>query len=327
MRFSSRITLAAALTGSLAAACGNAGSDLGLAITGTGVVAVGVFLDSDGSHTFTPLDARFPSARVALLIKGTGDTLRTAQTNAQGIALFQNVPLGQYSVAVVQASIGDSIQVQEVTPASLQVETDDSLGVDVRLGFPEVSIREARALPAGRRVFLRGTILSGVQSFRDTTSHVSDSSGQIRLTRVSLRGGLTGNTPGDSVSVLGVTSSRAGQPSLDNAIIAKFGNRPAPIPLAVGTGTAASANGGLLDAALVQITGAIILDTTTVAPDFQVRATDGSGTLIILLDGNINFNRSGFRPGRAMNVRGVLVPNGSGGWSLKPRDTADVLLL
>ena len=195
-----------------------------------------------------------------------------------------------------------------------------------RLSYPEFSIREARALPPGQRVFIRGIILAGVQSFRDTTSHVADSSGQIRLTRVSLRGGLLGNNPGDSVSVLGITSTRAGQPTLDLSLISRFGQRPPPIPLAVSTLNASTASGGILDAGLVQITGAIISDTLTIAPDFRITVSDGSGNLNIIIDGNLQIPRSVFRPGRSMNVRGVLVPDGLGAWTLKPRDPGDIVL-
>jgi hypothetical protein len=165
-----------------------------------------------------------------------------------------------------------------------------------------------------------------VQSFRDTTSHLSDSSGAIRLTRVALRGGLTGNNPGDSVSVLGVTSSRAGQPTLDQAVISRFGTRPEPIPLPVGTGPASNAGNGIWDAALVQITGALISDTATIAPDFKVVVSDGTGSLDMILDGNLQFPRTAFRPGRSVNARGVLVPNGVGGWVFKPRALGDVTL-
>ena len=199
---------------------------------------------------------------------------------------------------------------------------DTNTVVAIRLSFPEVSIRQARLLPVGKRAFIRGVILAGVQSFRDTTSHIVDSSGQIRLTRVSLRTGI-GNTPGDSVSVLGVASTRAGQPTIDLAVISRFGQRPAPIPLPVATGTAATAAGGTLDAGLVIITGAIISDTATAAPDYRVVGSDGTGPITVLLDGLINFNRANFRPGRSMNVQGVLVPDGTGAWVLKPRQIAD----
>jgi hypothetical protein len=330
MRFPlTRLCCAALFAAGLVVACSNAGNDFGLSVTTTNSVSVGVFLDRDGSRTLTlPTDTVFANARVALLFAGTSDTLKAMSSNSLGVAKFDDVPLGRYRVVVVPSSIGDSIEVQKIEPESLTVRaTDINTDVLARLGYPEVSIRQARALPAGRRVFIRGIVLAGVQSFRDTTSHVADSSGQIRLTRVTLRGGLTFNNPGDSVSALGLTSSRAGQPTLDNALISKFGQRPPPTPLDISTGTAATANIGALDAALVRITGALISDTATVAPDFRVVANDGTGTLNIILDANISFIRSAFRPGRSIIVKGVLVPDGQGGWSLKPRELSDVLLL
>jgi hypothetical protein len=286
-----------------------------------------VYLDRDGSRTPTALDTVFANARTALLVFGNGDTLKTMNTNPQGFARFEGVPIGQYRVVIVPSSLGDSIQVAAVDSSIIRlVAADTNVGVVARLGYPEVSIRAARALPANRRVFIRGVILAGVQSFRDTTSHVADSSGQIRLTQVVLLGGLLGNTPGDSVSVLGLTSSRAGQPTLENARIARFATRPPPIPLAVSTATAASASGGLLDAALVQITGGIIADTATVAPDFRIGVSDGSRTLQIIIDGILQIPRSVFKPGASMIVRGVLVPDGFGGWTLKPRGAGDIVI-
>lgn len=318
----------AILAGMLAiTACVNEGSDLGFGPEATSNIAVVVYLDRDGSRTPTALDTVYRGARVGLFIRNSVDTFRTGTTDAAGVVRFTALPLGEYRLAVVPGSIGDSIEVQKVDTNEVRLTAGiDTLGVLARLGYPEVSIREARNLPAGRRVFIRGIILAGVQSFSDTTSHVSDSSGQVRLTRVSLRGGLTENAPGDSVSVLGITSSRAGQPTLDQSIIARFATRPAPIPLPVSTGTAATASNGALDAALVQITGAIISDTATIAPDFRVVVSDGTGSLSMILDARHNFPRNVFAPGRSLNARGVLVPDGVGGWVFKPRGLGDVTL-
>ena len=317
----SGLALAGLLSG-----CQNSGSDLGFGAASTAAVVVGIYLDRDGSRTITQLDTSFVGARVALLYRGTSDTVRTVTSNAIGIARFDAVPVGQYGVTVGPSSIGDSIQVQAIDNAEPTVRAQDTTQfVVVRLGYPELTIRQARALLLGKRAFIRGVVLAGVQSFRDTTSHVSDSSGQIRLTRVALRGGLTGNNPGDSVSVLGVASTRAGQPTLDLALLTRIGSRPAPIPFSLSTATAATASGGLLDAALVQVVGAAISDTGAVAPDFRVTVSDGSGPLNIILDANLPFPRSVFRPGRSMNVKGVLVPDGLGAWHLKPRDLSDVV--
>ncbi len=310
----------------LAAACSSS-TDLAFPAEKPGTIQVLAYLDRDGSRTLTALDTTYANARVALLLKGSDDTLKTALTTTIGIATFNDVPRGEYRLAIVAASLGDSVEVAAIDSNEVRLEVQpDTVGAVVRLQYPEVTFREARTLPLGKRIFVRGIVLAGVQSFRDTTSYVSDSSGAMRLTQVTLRGGLTGNSPGDSVSVLGVTSTRTGQPTLDLAVLARFATRPPPIPVQVNTGTAASAATGTLDANLVQITGAAITDTVTDAPDFRVTVTDGSGSLVIVLDGNINFVRTGFRPTRTLNARGVLVPSGNGGWTLKPRDTGDVVL-
>lgn len=309
------------------AACESSGVDLGFPPEQTGVVLVAVYLDRDGSRTITPFDTAYGNARVALLLKGSDDTVRTLASPAGGVAAFTGVPFGEYKIAIAPASLGDTVELDDIdTPSIRLTATADTIAVFARLTFPEVTLRQVRTLPLGKRVFARSVVLAGVQSFRDTTSHVVDSSGALRLTQVSLRGGLTGNSPGDSVSVLGVVSSRAGQPTLDLALITRFGTRPAPIPLQVSTATAATASTGALDANLVQITSATISDTVTDTPDFRVTVSDGSGSVVVLLDASINFVRSIFRPGRSLNAAGVLVPDGTGGWVLKPRSLGDVVV-
>ncbi len=328
-----RRSVGPSLAAMVLAGCVSAGSDLGFGPEETRVVAVVIYLDRDGSRTPTAvLDTLYRGARVGLFVRGSQDTFKVATTNALGTALFTGVPLGQYRVDIVPSSIGDSIEVQAIRVGLVDTNevrvtfADDTTGAEGRLGYPEFSVRQARNLPLGRRVFIRGVILSGVQSFRDTTSHVTDSSLAIRLTRVSLKGGLTGNNPGDSVSVLGVTASRAGQPTLDNASISRFNTRPEPVPLPVSTGTASTASNGALDAALVRLTGATITDTATVSPDFQVTISDGTGSLRMILDANIPFPRPQFIPLRSLQAVGVLVPDGVGGWVIKPRQLGDVLL-
>ena len=327
MRNSSSRRLAAGLALLLTlGACQNAGSDLGFGASQTGGIFVGLYLDRDGSRTQSVgVDTVFAHARVALLARGSTDTLQVVVSNALGIAQFDEVPVGEYRITVDPGSIGDTLVVQAIDSANVRLTVGGTNPiVVVRLGYPEFSIRAARALPLGKRAFIRGVVLVGVQAFRDTTSHISDSSGQIRLTRVQLRGGLTGNSPGDSVSVLGTASSRDGQPTLDAAIVSRFGNRPPPVPFFITTAVAATANAGALDAALIQVNSAVVSDSATIAPDFRVIASDNSGPVKIILDANLPFARTQFRPGRSINVTGVLVPDGVGGWNLKPRSTGDV---
>lgn len=308
------------------AACSNAGSNLGFAPTALKNINLLAFLDRDASGSLGTPDTVYGGARISLRPSGGGQAIQTVTTGPGGLSALVNIPVGDYLVTVDSASLGDTVTVAAISPdrVRLSASTETAISVNVRLSYYEFSIRAARQAAPGRRALIKGIVLAGVQSFRDTTSYVQDTSGQIRLTRVSLRGGLTGNNPGDSVIVLGTVSSRAGQPTLDRAIITLAGTRPAPIPFSVTTATAASAMSGVLDAALVQVTGAIISDTGAVGPDFQVIGSDGSGPLTVILDAFGGFNRQAFVPGRPIIARGVLVPNGTGQWVLKPRNAGDV---
>ncbi len=324
--FSGRLTLASALVAALPA-CDNSGAALGFADENTGTIGVAVFLDRDGSRTLSAADTVYGGARIALLLKGRHDTLRTEPSNARGLIFFKSLPFGEYRVAVAKASLGDSLEVANIDITDISIsQNHDTAGVVIRVAYPELTIRQARAAAPGKRVFIRGVVLAGVQVFRDTTSYVADSSGSIRLTEVALRGGLVGNTPGDSISALGTISSRLGQPVLARALVGRFGSRPPPVALIVNTVTAASASSGAFDAGLVQVIAALISDTASVSPDFKVTVNDGSGPLAIILDANAPFLRALFVPGKHVNARGVLVPNGTGGWTLKPRDTADIVV-
>jgi hypothetical protein len=337
MRTFSR-ALVAVLAGTALAGCDNSGVDLGFGTIKTNVVRATVYLDRDGSHGISAVDTTYSGARVALLQRGTTDTVASVLTDSRGVALLTNVALGEYSVAVSPVGLGDSVLVAAIDTSivlpstnkptidikvSLQRDTTDVL---VRLSYPELNIRQARNAVPGKRVFIRGIVLAGIQSFADRTTHIADTTDlAIRLTGVTLKGGIVSNPPGDSVTVLGLTGSLLGQPSVVQAAITRLAARPAPIPLSVSTFEAATAKGGTLDANLVRITNALISDTGSISPDYKVVVSDGTGSVTIVLDGDIlNFNLNAFVPGRHVNARGVLVPDGAGGWTLKPRDPTDV---
>lgn len=303
-------------------ACDNAGQSLAYPDLVTGEIAVGVYIDRDGSLTQSAADTVYPGVRVALLTANGSDTLRTATTQADGIARFTNVPIGTYRVRVDRAALPDSLPVVVGDTGVLRIlARQDSAGAGrlVRVGFREVSIAEARALAPGQRVFIRGTVLATLQSFRDSSTHLASGGSFIRVTGATHRPGRTGNNLGDSVIVLGVTGTNAGQPIMRDGLVGTVTERLAPIPLPITLAQAISANNGALDAALVELPIATITDTATVTPDFRVRMAIGNDTITVLLDQLLNVTRTNFVPGRLLNARGVLVPNGNGTWFLKPR--------
>lgn len=190
------------------------------------------------------------------------------------------------------------------------------------------SIAAARALPAGRLVVVVGVVLNGSQTFTDTTVHLADNTGAIRMTRL-----RTSVTVGDSMRIRATTATRDGQPTLDDVTGAALGTGLLPAAVSLTTQRAATADGGTRDAALVIVKGATVSDTATVLGDFKLTVSDGSGSLEVRLDGNAD---PAFRPpqlpgvyvpGNKFDIVGVLVPTGTGAWRLKPRAASDLLKL
>jgi hypothetical protein len=95
----------------------------------------------------------------------------------------------------------------------------------------------------------------------------------------------------------------------------------------VTTAEAATARSGALDAALVQVSDARILDSSTTATgEVQLKVDDGSGILTVALARNAGIvSETPLIRGVQVTVTGILVPAATGsGWVLKPRASADV---
>jgi hypothetical protein len=315
-----------------AAACTNAGETLTLPPLAIGAIGVGVFFDRDGSLTQTSLDTIVAGVRVALLAPTGQDTLRIATTNANGIAAFDSVPIGSYRLVVDRRALADSVGVVAGDTGVVRlIASTDSIQSSrvIRLGYLEVSLAAARLLPSGRRVLVRGKVVAPLQDFRDSTAFLLDTSGTLRVTDARPRFGGNGNAIGDSVLVLGTTAQQAGQGVLSGGLFLTYGPGLAPLPQVVTVADAINANGGALDAALVQLTGIVIRDTVSSGPDFIVKVADPATpavTVTVLIDQLLGAPRSLFPPGRTGTLRGVLVPQGDGTWVLKPRGPLDIIL-
>ena len=322
-----------------AAQCDNAGAGNVLSITASGIVKGLVYLDRNGNRAADGADTIIRNVRVRLIATGSQDTTVSVVSDSFGRFRVAAVPIGTYAVAVDTTTIGDSVRVSQVTPAQVVVQPGDSLTLTATISFPAVSVRAARQLPVGRRVFVEGVLLAPRVVFGDSTAHFADTSMAIRLTR--LGSGPVGI--GDSVRLLGTTGTRDGQPTFDNAVVIPLGAGAQPLPRIVTTLVARAASGGTLDAALVFIGNVTIVDTATVdgtnAPPFvppnrDFRLTvdstpaDTVGRMEVLLDGHAGFSGavlSQFRPDSTISVTGVLVPAGAGRWRLKPRILSDVV--
>ncbi len=304
-------------------ACLDTSEDRVLSISETGIVQGLVYLDANGNRSLDASDPGLPAVGVRLLVRGTPDTIARAATTTDGVFRLDRVAVGVYDLAVDPSSLGDSVQVVGVIPDPIDVAPNDSVTVAVAVSFAKLSVSEARALAIGEKVFVEGIAISGRGIFGDSTLHLADETAAIRATRVRRFTVL----PGDSVRLLATRNERSGQPTLDDAQPFLLAIAVVPPPEETEAATAADADGGRLDAALVRVLDATITDTLTNAGDFILTVTDGSGSLDVLLDKDVAFADLGpFLPDSVIDATGVLVPSGTGDWVLKPRSDADLRL-
>jgi hypothetical protein len=318
-RFGSLMLLGALLLAG--PACGNAGADKVLSITATGRIEGGVYFDENGSGRPDGAESGLPGFRLSIVAWGTRDTVARPVTGSDGTFATPALPVGRYIISVPPSELGDTVAVVQLEDSLVSLLPEATGSVTIGIGYPAVSIAEARALPIGRRVFLEGIALTALGVFGDTTTHFADGSGAIRATRV----GLAVQLPGDSMRVRGTLAVRDGQPVLDDArIFVLLGGRPIPPAEAITTVVAASASQGRLDAGLARVANATVSDTATSSAGLTVTVDDGSGAIEVLLDADVDFGPLVIAPGASMSATGVLVPDGAGSWRLKPRSRLDV---
>jgi hypothetical protein len=309
----------------LTAACDNGGTSRTVGITATGVVRGVTYFDANGSGTFDAGDAPLAGVRVLLLSHLGTDTLARVSSLSDGTYRLTSVPVGAYRVAVDAASVGDSVEVLITSAQAPIVRPDAESVVDLRIGYPSRTTRSARTSPLGLRVFIEGIALHGRTVFSDTVMHFVDSAGALRATRVR----PTGVAAGDSVRIRGRIAVRDGQRVLDDVTVFSVGQGIIPTIPTVTALRASTADGGTLDAALVQINNVVIADTATRGGNVVLTVGDASGLLAVVLDraadGAFRPSASMWIPGRTFRVQGVLVPDEQGAWVLRPRSALDVL--
>jgi hypothetical protein len=316
---------AAALVTVAALGCTTVGENRITGISATGQVFGIVFGDVNGSRTIDVGDDSLPRIKVRLAVRGALDTGLVQVTQANGAYRFRDVPVGQYVLVVDTTSFADTLQVVRVDSASFTVAPADSTRINALVGLPLLTVRQARALPAGRRAFVAGVALNGASTFADSTVHFVDTSGTITLVRA--RGTFAA---GDSMRVRATSGRLQGQPALLDPTVVALGQGIVPMAASLTTQAAAGAVGGAFDAQLVQVRGAIITDTARTAQSFVLTMNDSSGPLQVQLDrtADATFQAANlpgvYVPGNKFDALGVLSSTGSGTWRLRPRSAADL---
>ncbi|MBA2669107.1 MAG: hypothetical protein H0U67_01895 [Gemmatimonadetes bacterium] len=209
---------------------------------------------------------------------------------------------------------------REGSPGEWMLKPRASL--DLRVTVPRVTTTEARAMVAGSLVEIRAVALNGVATFGDNTVHIVDPSGALRAINVN----ASFQFAGDSIRARGVLAIREGQMVLTQTTLVVLGKSTVPPPTHIATEVAARANGGVLDAALVEVRNAEVKSLSAFpGQDVFLTVDDGTGVLTVILDRDTGIGTAGLTVGSKANFVGLLVPTASGTWQLKPRSPADVV--
>ncbi len=323
-------TLAIVLAATTPWACSEATDVELLEITGSGVLFGLVFLDLDGDGSLSGGDEPIVGASVVLATSGTSEVVDLATTDSLGAFTLFEVPVGTYRLSLDSTTLGDSLEVLG-SDDPITVALGDTSLVILGASFAALSLAEALLAPVGRRVFTSGIALNSRINFGDGQVHFAEDSTFLRALNVE----RSGVQPGDSVRILGRVVIDNGRPALDEVTPFVLITQAALVlPTETSTGIAATADGAVLDAALVRIRDAEITDTTTaVDGHFHFWANDGSDSIEVVIRDFLGLNNSAFRPDTVIRISqtiGLLSPfdDGTGAvrWRLLPRGGADIIL-
>lgn len=317
------------LATALFSACDSPGSGDVAAIEATGGVGAQLIFDANGNGAVDQGDQPLVGWTVNLE-QPAGGTVASQVTGENGVAIFEEVPIGQMAASVPADELGDTLY---LIPASVPVFTlgaFQSVQLQPVLALPFYPIPEVRTLPSAKPLFTSGVALNRFAE-GDRSLHLKSGNNYLRVLDVDES---TSFNVGDSVRVAGRTAVDQGVSVLDGRGVYRLAATGRTVtPVSLSTGEAAGARGGALDAALVQVSLATILDVTE----------DSDGSVVLRIDDGTGSLRLRFRPFFGINpeffdagtdyfqfAAGLLVPvrvDDQVVWEIRPRTADDVLIV
>jgi Fibronectin type III domain len=304
-----------------------------LFVDAEGAISGFVYLDRNGNGLLDAVDERVEGLEVRLFIAETRGVAASDTTNAAGVFVLQDIPVGRVRLEADGAFFGDSLSVFDFNDAEITLRAGDTVSTVMGVTFPSFTLAEARTLPVGTKGFTEGIVLNPRDPFGDGSVHLQVAGTYLRVIGTP----RTALFPGDSVRVLGRVAQEAGQAILDEGEPFLLAQQVVlPQALEFTTAAAATADEGLRDAALVRIRDADIVDTATVTGpigrDLRMTVDDGSGPLDLILLELGGFDLSSVDPDSFSvgEATGLLVPqrtdDGSVLWRLIPRGGTDLVI-
>jgi hypothetical protein len=296
-----------------------------LEIDATGELFGLVYVDRDANgRPDTQVDLPAEGVSVALLRPSSDDVIARVTTDATGAYFFRSVPVGRYRLDVEETSLGDTLSLASIDSATITVVAGDTSTAVIALGYPQIPIAELGSIPVGRRVSIQGVALNAYTSYGDSTLHVADTSGVLRLLRVA----PAPVQAGDTVRLVGTVVMANSTVTMADATVFRRESAPLTrVPVLLTTAAAATAGSGDLEFDLIRIDSATIVSTQALpGNEAQINVDDGSGLLSVILEPTGQFgSQPNLIPGALLDATGLLVPNTTGtGWILKPRNAQDI---
>ena len=325
------LTLIPAATAALLClgACEDSGPGRVLSIEAVGAVAGRLLFDANGNGVGDQTDPPLEGWTYRL-DQPAGGTVVSGVTGIDGIALFEEVPVGRLVPALSESQLGDTLNPIAATFPTFTLAVGQEVGVLSVVTLPSYSVADARDLPSEKPVFVEGVALNSFPTLTERDLHLRNGGSYIRV--LSVDSGTV--AVGDTVRVRGRTALSQGVPVLDGTFVYRLGSTaPAPTAVMLTTGEAADARGGALDAALVSVFNADILEVRDEGTSgVRMVVDDGSGPLTIHFRPFLNVDPDSIDPetDRLVGAIGLLVPARNGGvvaWQLQPRSVQEVVLV
>ena len=309
--------------------CDESGGGDAAAIEAIGAVAARLYYDANGDGRIDQGDRTLPNWTVNLE-QPAGGVLASETTGEDGLAVFEEVPIGLMKAGVPDDELGDTLSLLPASVEPFLLPAFQTAELTPVVTLPSFTVEEVRGLPAGKPLFTEGMALNSLVE-GDRILHIRSGGRYLRILSVDES---TGFNAGDSVRVSGRTAVDKGLPVLDGQAVFRVAPRSgSPVPIRLSSGEAAGARSGSLDAALVEVNSVDILEVVDEGDKgVYLRVDDGTGSLRVRFRSYFNLDPDSIDPETdsfAFAV-GLLVPvrlNGGVAWELHPRNGDDLRLL
>lgn len=294
-------------------------------IDATSAVGGFVYLDVDASETATGPDRVVPGGIVILTSPGTDQVLGADTADTNGEYLIEDVPVGTVEISISPDFLADSLLQVPLDTSRFSLRADEPRSRDLGVTFPQRSVLEARSEAPGITIFTQGVVVNPRGQAPGGAIHIQGQEATIRV----LVPPAVQAAVGDSVRVRGRTAVDLDQPALrDGRLYGLVPGARDVDPRGVGLAEAATADGGTLDAALVEVTRGTVVAQDTIPEGFLLTLEEGSESLEVRLRREQGFvglpNQLG---APVIQLVGLLIPvPADGTWQLVPRNPLDYVL-